>query len=44
VTHSGLRAAATALGCEPDELLTATGQSLRIYPAEQPDAWPDAVR
>ena len=44
VTHSGLRAAATALGCAPDDLLTATGQSLRIYPAEQPDAWPDSVR
>ena len=36
VTHSGLNAAAAALGCTSDELLTATGQELRIYPAEPP--------
>lgn len=40
VTHSGLAAAAAALGCEPDELLTAAGQDLRIYPAEDPASWP----
>lgn len=44
VTHSGLRAAAMALGCQPDELLTATGQSLRIYPSDHPETWPDELR
>ena len=34
VSKSGLAAAAAALGCQPEELLTATGQSLRIQPAE----------
>ena len=34
VSKSGLGAAAAALGCEPEELLTATGQSLRIHSAE----------
>jgi all-trans-retinol 13,14-reductase len=40
VTHSGLAAAAASLGCAADELLTATGQELRIYPAEDPASWP----
>lgn len=40
VTNSGLNAAAVALGCTRDELLTATGQSLRIYPSDHPDTWP----
>ena len=31
---SALNAAAAALGCDADELLTATGQELRIHPAE----------
>lgn len=44
VTRSGLAAAATALGCKSEELLTATGQQLRIYPAEDPSAWPAALR
>lgn len=44
VTHSGLAAAAAALGCAPDDLLTARRQSLRIYPAEDPSAWPEDVR
>jgi phytoene desaturase len=44
VTKSGLAAAAAALTCEPEELLTATGQQLRIYPAEDPSAWPEALR
>ncbi len=44
VTNSGLAAAAAALGCERDELLTATGQALRIYPAEDPSAWPEDLR
>lgn len=40
VTNSGLDAAAAALGCKRDDLLTATGQSLRIYPADDASAWP----
>jgi phytoene dehydrogenase-like protein len=44
VTHSGLRAASAALGCAPEELLTASGQSLRIYPADHPEAWPAHLR
>jgi len=44
VTRSGLMAAAAALGCEQHELLTATGQELRIYPAEDPSQWPEALR
>jgi all-trans-retinol 13,14-reductase len=44
VSRSGLAVAATALGCRPDELLTATGQSLRVYPAENPSAWPTELR
>lgn len=44
VTHSGLAAAAAALGCASDELLTARHQSLRIYPAEDPSAWPEEIR
>jgi len=44
VTNSGLEAAAAVLGCERDELLTATGQTLRIYPAEDPSSWPEALR
>lgn len=44
VTHSGLHAAAAALGCTPEELLGARGQSLQIYPADDPASWPDALR
>jgi phytoene dehydrogenase-like protein len=44
VTHSGLSAAAAALGCSRDDLLTATGQSLRIYPSEDPSSWPPDLR
>jgi phytoene dehydrogenase-like protein len=36
VSKSGLGAAAAALGCEPEDLLTATGQSVRIRPADAP--------
>ncbi len=43
VTNSGLNAAAAALGCSRDDLLTATGQSLRIYPCEDPASWPADV-
>ncbi len=36
VSKSGLVAAATALDCQPDELLTATGQQTTIHAAEDP--------
>lgn len=44
VSRSGLEAAAAALGCASDELLTATGQHLRIHPADDPSAWPPDLR
>ena len=44
VTNSGLNAAAAALGCERDDLLTATGQTLRIYPSDDPSSWPEDLR
>ena len=44
VTHSGLSAAAAAVGCPTDELLTARGRSLRIYPAENPASWPPELQ
>ena len=44
VTRSGMAAAAAVLGCEQDELLTATGQNLRIYPSEHPETWPESLR
>jgi len=44
VTTSGLAAAAAVLGCAPDALLTARGQTLRIYPADDPTAWPPDLR
>lgn len=44
VTNSGLDAAAAALGCPRDDLLTARGQTLRIYPADDPAAWPADLR
>lgn len=44
VTTSGLAAAAAALGCERDELLTEQGQTLRIYPADDPAQWPTELR
>jgi all-trans-retinol 13,14-reductase len=44
VTTSGLAAAAAVLGCAPDALLTARGQHLRIFPADDPTAWPPELR
>lgn len=41
-SNSGLVAAAAVQGCEPERLLGATGQSLRIYPADSPQVWPKA--
>jgi phytoene dehydrogenase-like protein len=43
-TLSGLAAAARALGVRPSELLTSQGPSLRLVPAEQPEAWPEDLR
>ena len=40
VSTSGVLAAAAALGAEPDDLLCAHGQALRIYPSEDPASWP----
>ena len=40
VTKSGLAVAAAVLGCETDDLLSATGQQLRILPADHPERWP----
>ncbi|MFM7142525.1 MAG: phytoene desaturase family protein, partial [Alphaproteobacteria bacterium] len=44
VTNSGLDAAAAALDCPREKLLTATGQTLRIYPSEDPASWPADLR
>lgn len=44
VTTSGLAAAAAALDCQADELLTATGQALRVYPSDAPESWPREIR
>jgi phytoene dehydrogenase-like protein len=44
VTRSGLAAAAAALRCEEGEFLTERGQTLRIYPADDPSSWPDELR
>jgi phytoene dehydrogenase-like protein len=44
VSKSGLAAAAAVLDCEPDALLTATGQEVRIHPADDPSAWPAELR
>lgn len=40
VTTSGLAAACAALQCGEADLLNATSQPLRVYPAEDPSAWP----
>jgi phytoene dehydrogenase-like protein len=44
VTTSGLLAAAAVLGVERNELLSAQGQTLRIYPAEDMASWPEELR
>jgi all-trans-retinol 13,14-reductase len=44
VTRSGLAAAAAALRCEESEFLTERGQTLWIYPADDPSAWPEELR
>lgn len=44
VSTSGVLAAAAVLGCDPDDLLSARGQSVRIYPSEDPASWPADLR
>ncbi|MEY4949564.1 MAG: hypothetical protein RL698_1775 [Pseudomonadota bacterium] len=44
VTNSGLDAAAAALDCPREHLLGATGQTLRIFPSEDPSSWPADLR
>jgi phytoene dehydrogenase-like protein len=44
VTKSGLAAAGAVLGCGEGDLLTAKGGPLRIYPSEDPSAWPQELR
>ena len=40
VTSSGIAAARKILNCRTADLLTQNGPELRIYPSEDPDAWP----
>lgn len=42
-TMSGLAAAGTILNCSKDDLLSAKGQSLRCYNAEDQQTWPQSV-
>jgi phytoene dehydrogenase-like protein len=44
VTRSGLAAAAAALRCEEGEFLTERGQTLQIYPADDPSSWPHELQ
>ena len=43
-TSSGLAAARKILGCRTADLLTQNGPELRIYPSEDPGAWPAALQ
>jgi all-trans-retinol 13,14-reductase len=43
VTKSGLAAAAAAIGCGDDELLSASSGPLRVYAAEDPSSWAQAL-
>jgi all-trans-retinol 13,14-reductase len=43
-TLSGLAVASDILRCEMPDLLTARGQTLRIYPADEPSTWPEAMQ
>jgi phytoene dehydrogenase-like protein len=43
-TLSGMQAAAGVLGCAADDFLRANGPPLRVYPADDPSAWPEALR
>ena len=41
---SGLAAAARALGCRTRDLVKEGGEPIRIYPCEDPAAWPEALK
>jgi all-trans-retinol 13,14-reductase len=43
-TTSGLFAAASALGCRADELLTAKGEGMTFLPCDDLSKWPDDLR
>ncbi len=43
-TASGLQAAQQILACRQRELLTQNGPSLRIYPSEHPETWPETLK
>ncbi|MFN2138483.1 MAG: NAD(P)/FAD-dependent oxidoreductase, partial [Candidatus Promineifilaceae bacterium] len=44
VTSSGLAAARQILGCRMRDILSQNGPELRIYPSEDPGAWPEELR
>jgi phytoene desaturase len=44
VTGSGLNAAKQILGCRMRDILVQDGPPLRIYPADDPAAWPEALQ
>ncbi len=44
VTFTGLAAAGKILGKPVREMLRQGGPPLRVYPSEDPEAWPDALR
>ncbi|MDX1611080.1 MAG: NAD(P)/FAD-dependent oxidoreductase, partial [Candidatus Thermoplasmatota archaeon] len=43
-TMSGLAAASTILSCRVRDLLDQDGPSLRVYPSEHPEAWPEELQ
>lgn len=43
-TASGLQAAQQILACRQRELLTQNAPSLRIYPSEHPETWPETLK
>ncbi|MFN2208216.1 MAG: NAD(P)/FAD-dependent oxidoreductase, partial [Candidatus Promineifilaceae bacterium] len=43
-TSSGLAAARTILGCRTRDILKQGGPELRIYPSDDPTAWPEDLQ
>ena len=43
-TSSGLAAAKKILGCRMRDILSQDGPPLRIYPADDPASWPQALQ
>ncbi|GAB4536219.1 MAG: NAD(P)/FAD-dependent oxidoreductase [Anaerolineales bacterium] len=43
-TASGMQAAQQILQCRQRDLLSQNGPTLRIYPSEQPDTWPEPLQ